>query len=69
MKYLLFPTLSVMLSTLGTGYGCQIAGMPAPDIETAVLVAGIVASATAVGAMTLASRRRRAPARAGVALR
>ena len=65
VKNLLFPTLAVVMSALGTGYGCHLAGMPNHDIEIAVLVAAIVASGAASAAMILASRRRPRSSRIG----
>jgi hypothetical protein len=61
MKNLIFPTLSVMLSTAGVAVGCHAFGMPDDDVVIATWVAGTVGSLAATAAMLVARARQRAP--------
>jgi hypothetical protein len=61
MKHLLGPTLAVILSTAGSIHGCRISGMPPHDVKLAGVLAGIVSSAAAFGAVLLQSRPRPIP--------
>ena len=61
MKNLLAPAFAVLVSTIGTLWGCHTAGMPAADVALATALAFTVSFGAAFLAVLLASRPRGLP--------